>query len=110
MAWESRHSITCDTLINCSAAGMEPNFDETPVHASFLKPHLLVFDCVYTPENTLLIKEARDRGCQVATGVDMFVCQAALQFRLFTGRQPPLDFMRKVVRRALSPLTSKDPT
>jgi 3-dehydroquinate dehydratase/shikimate dehydrogenase len=108
IGWESRHRVTCDTVINCSSIGMEPNFDESPLHPSFLRSGLVVFDCVYTPENTLLIKEARNRGCLVITGVDMFVRQAALQFRLFTGREPPLDFMRKVVRRALSPLTAKD--
>ena len=108
MGWEARHSVTCDTIINCSSAGMEPNFDETPLHPSFLKPGHLVFDCVYTPENTLLIKEARARGCSVVTGVDMFVRQAALQFHLFTGRQPPMDTMRKIVRRALSPLASRN--
>jgi 3-dehydroquinate dehydratase / shikimate dehydrogenase len=106
--WEARHSITCDTLINCTSVGMEPNVDESPVHPSFLKHGLTVFDCVYTPENTLLIKEAKKRGCHVITGLDMFIRQAALQFRLFTGLEPPLDFMRQLARRALSPLTAKE--
>jgi 3-dehydroquinate dehydratase/shikimate dehydrogenase len=68
-----------------------------------------VFDCVYTPETTLLLKEAKSRGCQVISGVDLFVRQAALQFRLFTGQEPPLEFMRTVVKRALSPVTLKAP-
>ncbi len=85
--------------------GMHPNVDESPVHPSFLKPGLTVFDTVYTPETTLLVKEARDRGCNVITGVDFFVRQAALQFHLFTGREPPVELMHKVVKRALSPVT-----
>ena len=103
--WAARHSVLCDIVINCTSVGMHPNVDESPLHPSFLKPGLIVFDTVYTPETTLLIKEARDRGCHVVTGVDMFVRQAALQFKLFTGQEPPLDLMRKVVRRALSPVS-----
>ena len=43
--------------------------------------------------------------CNVVTGVDMFVRQAALQFQLFTDKEPPLDLMRSVVKHALSPVT-----
>jgi 3-dehydroquinate dehydratase/shikimate dehydrogenase len=103
--WAARHSVLCDILINCTSVGMFPNVDEMPIHPSFLKPEMLVFDVIYTPENTLLIKEARERGCQVLTGVDMFVRQAALQFRLFTGQPAPREYMEKVVRRALSPVS-----
>jgi 3-dehydroquinate dehydratase/shikimate dehydrogenase len=105
--WDARHSNMCDILINCTSVGMHPNVDESPIHPSFLRPGLVVLDAVYTPEQTLLVKEARLRGCRVQTGVDMFVRQAALQFRLFTGKEPPLDVMRKVVKRALSPVMVK---
>jgi 3-dehydroquinate dehydratase/shikimate dehydrogenase len=104
LEWAGRHTQLCDILINCTAVGMHPNLDESPVHASILKPGMVVFDTVYTPETTLLVKEARERGCNVITGVDLFVRQAALQFRLFTGREPPVEVMRQVVKRALSPV------
>jgi 3-dehydroquinate dehydratase/shikimate dehydrogenase len=87
---------------------MHPHVDETPLHPSYLKPGLIVFDTVYTPEQTLLVKEARERGCHVITGVELFVRQAAQQFRLFTRQEPPVEFIRKVVRRALSPVVIKD--
>ncbi len=87
---------------------MHPNMDESPVHPSLLKPGLVVMDCIYTPEQTLLVKEARTRGCHVLTGVDMFVRQAALQFQLFTGKEPPLELMRTVVKKALSPIAMRD--
>jgi 3-dehydroquinate dehydratase/shikimate dehydrogenase len=103
--WGARHSVACDILVNCTSVGMHPNLDEMPVHHSFLRPELTVFDTVYTPENTLLIKEARARSCNVLSGVDMFVRQAAMQFKLFTGRDAPVEYMDKVVRRALSPVT-----
>jgi 3-dehydroquinate dehydratase/shikimate dehydrogenase len=103
--WAGRHSVVCDLVINCTPVGMHPNVDESPLHPSFLKPGLMVFDTVYTPETTLLVREARNRNCHVITGVDLFVRQAALQFRLFTGRDAPLELFRSVVKRALSPVT-----
>jgi 3-dehydroquinate dehydratase/shikimate dehydrogenase len=106
--WAARHSVICDTLVNCTSVGMHPNVDESPIHPSLLKPGLVVMDSVYTPETTLLVKEARSRGCHVLTGVDMFVRQAALQFELFTGREPPLELMRKVVKHALSPVVLRE--
>jgi 3-dehydroquinate dehydratase/shikimate dehydrogenase len=103
--WNARHHVMCDLLINCTSVGMHPNVDEAPIHQSFLKPNLMVFETIYTPETTLLVKEARARGCHVLTGVDMFVRQAALQFELFTGRAAPLELMRGIVKRVLSPVT-----
>jgi 3-dehydroquinate dehydratase / shikimate dehydrogenase len=104
--WQGRHGVMpCDVVINCTPVGMHPNVDESPLHPSFLKPGLTIFDTVYTPENTLLVREARTRGCHVITGVDMFVRQAARQFELFTGIAPPIDKMRELLRKAMSPLT-----
>ena len=100
--WGARHNTLCDLLVNCTSVGMHPNVDDTPVHHSFLKPGLIVFDTVYTPETTLLVKEARQRECHVITGVDLFVRQAALQFKLFTGHAPPAEIFRKVIKRDLA--------
>jgi 3-dehydroquinate dehydratase/shikimate dehydrogenase len=103
--WHARHNVGFDVLINCTPAGMHPNVDEAPVHFSVLKPGVIVFDTIYNPETTLLIREARARGCDTITGVDMFVRQAARQFELFTGQTPDQAVMRNIVRKALSPLT-----
>jgi 3-dehydroquinate dehydratase/shikimate dehydrogenase len=103
--WHARHSVFFDILINCTPVGMHPNVDEAPIHFSVLKPGVTVFDTVYTPETTLLIREAKSRGCDTITGVDMFIRQAARQFELFTGQTPPLELMRDIMRKALSPLT-----
>jgi 3-dehydroquinate dehydratase/shikimate dehydrogenase len=106
--WAARHSVLADLVINCTSVGMYPNVDESPLHNSYLKPGLTVMELVYTPEQTLLVKEARARGCHVITGVDMFVRQAALQFKLFTGKEAPLELMRSVVKKALSPVAIRD--
>jgi 3-dehydroquinate dehydratase/shikimate dehydrogenase len=80
---------------------MHPNVDETPFEKHHLRPSMVVFDAVYNPENTLLVKEARSRNCTVVTGVDMFVRQACRQFELFTGKEGPADLMRETIRRAI---------
>jgi 3-dehydroquinate dehydratase/shikimate dehydrogenase len=106
--WNARHTVLCDLLINCTSVGMHPNLDETPIHHSYLRPGLMVFETIYTPETTLLVKEARTRGCHVLTGVDLFVRQAALQFQLFTGRDAPVELMRAIIKRALSPVAIRE--
>ena len=106
--WTARHKEGCDLVINCTPVGMHPNVDESPLHASYLRPGMVVFDTVYTPETTMLIREAKTRGAQVITGVELFIRQAGGQFQLFTGQDPPLDLMGKVLRRALSPVTIHD--
>ena len=78
--WAARHSVAADLLVNCTPVGMHPNVDETPFEKHHLRPSMIVFDAVYNPENTLLVKEARSRNCTVITGIDMFVRQAMRQF------------------------------
>jgi 3-dehydroquinate dehydratase/shikimate dehydrogenase len=95
--WSERHGVAADLLINCTPVGMHPNVDQTPFDKEYLRAEMVVFDAVYTPENTLLIKNGREAGCEVVTGVDMFVRQAGLQFKLFTGREGPVELMREVI-------------
>ncbi|MFN0020461.1 MAG: shikimate dehydrogenase [Pirellulaceae bacterium] len=101
-AWSLRHTIKPDLLVNCTPVGMHPNLDESPFDQMYLKAGMVVFDTIYNPEQTLLIKQARESACEVITGVEMFVGQAAHQFRLFTGEDAPAEMMRQVVRRAIS--------
>jgi 3-dehydroquinate dehydratase/shikimate dehydrogenase len=105
--WNARHNVLADLVINCTSVGMHPDMDASPLHPSYLKPGLTVFDTVYTPEQTLLVKEARSRGCHVITGVDLFVRQAALQFHLFTGQPAPTALMQELIKRFLSPVALK---
>jgi 3-dehydroquinate dehydratase / shikimate dehydrogenase len=102
IAWGLRHTIKCDLIINCTPVGMHPNLDDTPYEPKYLRPEMVVFDTVYNPEQTLLLKSAREVGCQVVTGVDMFIGQAALQFKLFAGQDAPTGLMRQVFRRTIS--------
>lgn len=102
VSWEERHSTNADVLVNCTPVGMHPNMNETPFEEAGLRRGMIVFDTIYNPEQTLLIKQARDHGCRVVTGVEMFVRQAELQFRLFSGEKAPVDVMRETFRRTIS--------
>ncbi len=84
-----------DVLINCSPVGMTPNINETPFPARRLKPNMVVFDSVYNPTETRLLKEAAEVGCQVISGLELFINQAAAQFELWTGQPAPVDAMRQ---------------
>ena len=102
--WSDRHQPTeADLLINCTSLGMWPEVDATPVSADrFAKP-LVVFDTVYNPTQTRLLREAAAAGCRTIDGLTMFVNQAALQWTLWTGQQTAdKAFMRRVVERRLS--------
>jgi 3-dehydroquinate dehydratase/shikimate dehydrogenase len=81
---------------------MHPNVDESPFEGEFLRRNMIVFDTVYNPEQTLFLKQARQAGCLTITGVDMFVRQAAAQFKLFTGKEPDVDLIRYEIKRATS--------
>ncbi|KAF9607439.1 hypothetical protein IFM89_035577 [Coptis chinensis] len=84
-------------LANATAVGMQPNTDQTPVAKEALGAYELVFDSVYTPRNTRLLREAEEVGAIVVSGVEMFIRQAIGQFNLFTDGKAPEEFMRKVV-------------
>jgi 3-dehydroquinate dehydratase/shikimate dehydrogenase len=100
--WTGRHTVRPTLIVNGTPLGMHPVVDESPIEQRHLLSDMTVFDTVYNPEQTLLIKQAREAGCHTITGIDMFVGQAALQFNLFTGQKAPLELMRQVVRRAIS--------
>jgi 3-dehydroquinate dehydratase / shikimate dehydrogenase len=102
--WAARHLNDIEIIINCTQVGMHPNVDESPFNKSHLKPSMIVFDTVYNPESTLLLKEARSHGCRTVTGVEMFIRQAALQYLLFTGKEAPEPLMRETLKRAIGPV------
>jgi shikimate 5-dehydrogenase len=82
--------------------GLWPNAAETPLPVEALAARPAVFDIIYRPPDTRLLREARQAGCTTITGVDMFVHQAAAQYQIWTGRQPDLDWMTRMVRECLS--------
>lgn len=106
--WNVRYRIPYDCVVNATPVGMHPNVDETPYAKEHLRSYMVVFDTVYNPENTLLVKEARAVGCRIVTGVDMFVRQAAIQFRIWHGADAPEQVMRDALKRATSSARQPD--
>ena len=88
-----------DVIINATPVGMG-NSRETPLQEKEINARY-VFDMVYDPTETRLLKLAKERGAQVIPGVEMFVHQAARQFEIWTGKPAPWDEMLRVVLLAL---------
>jgi len=80
---------------------MRPSVNESPVKNNKLLKEMVVFDTVYNPAMTKLLKDAKANGCKVINGVEMFINQAAAQFELFTGRKAPIGVMRAIMRETL---------
>jgi 3-dehydroquinate dehydratase/shikimate dehydrogenase len=102
--WENRGSVFADILVNCTPVGMFPDMDDTPFPEHWLRDGMLVFDTIYNPENTLLLKSARTRGCATVSGMEMFLRQAATQFECFVNRPAPVEVMSAALRHAMSPV------
>jgi shikimate dehydrogenase len=90
-----------EILINCTPIGMYPRISESPVPVEFFKPQLIVFDVVYNPPQTKLLKEAAQAGCQAISGLEMFINQAVIQFELWTGEKAPVAVMERVLLEQL---------
>ena len=97
----ARAMAQADVIINCTPIGMHPKEDASLVPAGLFRPGQVVFDIVYTPLETKLLRDARSRGLTTISGVEMFINQAVLQFRQFTGVDAPIDVMRRVVMEKL---------
>ncbi len=98
VSWEERSDVEePDLLVNATSVGMEPMEDMSPFPANELSADTVVFDMVYTPSETRLLKEADEQGCHTISGVEMFSRQALQQFKLWTDTYasmdelPPLD-------------------
>jgi 3-dehydroquinate dehydratase/shikimate dehydrogenase len=76
-----------DVLVNATSVGMYPNVDETPIDASHLDGST-VYDLVYNPPATRLLREAAAVGCSTIGGLEMLVGQAEAQFEWWTGVRP----------------------
>lgn len=91
-----------DLLINTTSVGMHPSIDDSPIRFDILNQKQTIMDIIYNPLETKFIASARQKGCLVIDGVEMFVRQGAMQFELWTGCKAPVEEMDAVVRRELS--------
>ena len=94
--------VDAQLFINCTSIGMHPNFDASPLPKSCLHKGMAVFDTVYNPPETLLLKQAGQIGAKTVNGLEMFINQALAQFKLFTGKDANPDLMRNTISDCLS--------
>jgi len=98
-----KSAMVYDLLLNCSPVGMHPDRAASPVPAEMLRKDMVVYDAVYNPAETKLLRDARAAGCRTVAGIDHFVRQAVEQFELWTGQPAPVETMRRVVLETLTP-------
>ena len=91
----AREVCEADLLINTTPVGMFPNVAESPLPQEYLHENLHVFDIVYNPLETQLLKNAREVGCPTLGGIDMLVNQGAIAFTWWTGQTPNCELMKK---------------
>ncbi len=101
-SWEQLEKVTWDLLVNATPVGMAPAKDQSPVPADFLKGEW-VYDLVYNPPETRLLKEAAQRGLKAISGTEMFLSQAIRQQILWCGSSPQEDVMEAALQAALPP-------
>lgn len=92
-----------DILINTTPVGMHPNVDAKPIaNASDMHEDMTVFDAVYNPNETVLIKEAIKAGAKPVYGIKMLLYQGAESFKIWTGRDAPVSEMERALRKTLN--------
>ncbi|MBI3831387.1 MAG: shikimate dehydrogenase [Planctomycetes bacterium] len=94
-------------VVNTTPLGMHPDVDRSPLEKNELPGGSLVFDTVYNPQRTKLLRLAEERGLRTLEGLAMFVGQGAAQFELFTNTPAPREVMEREVREALTQRAAK---
>lgn len=82
-------------LVNATNVGMAPDCNASPIDASLLYPELVVSDIIYNPAETRLMHEAAQIGCKIFNGMYMLLYQGAASFELWTGKEMPIEEIRK---------------
>ena len=85
-----------DLIVNATPLGMNPS-DPAPIPARLLAPHHIVFDCVYRPSKTALLRAADEAGARGANGLSMLLHQGALSFSIWFNREAPIETMRSAI-------------
>jgi len=86
-----------DILINTTPIGMYPNVNRSPISKELLTDRLFIYDIIYNPLQTQLLKDASEIGCKTLNGIDMFVNQGALAFEWWTDKKPNKNTMKEKI-------------
>ena len=89
---------TFDLIVNTTPLGMTPNIEDSPLPENMvLSPKTVIYDLIYNPRETKLVKDARAQGLSATTGLGMLIEQAALAFEKWTGAKADRDAMQRAV-------------
>ncbi len=92
------YPLSFSLLVNTTPVGMTPNVDQSPWPENVtFPPHAAIYDLVYNPRETKLVREACSQGRRGTTGLGMLIEQAALSFEIWTGYKPPREVMFEAV-------------
>ena len=92
-----------DILIDTTPLGMDPHIDDAPIaRADDMHEDLVVFDAVYNPNETVLLKEAIKAGAKPVYGIKMLLYQGAESFEIWTGKKAPVDVMENALKNTLN--------
>lgn len=94
-------NIETDILVNTTSVGMSPDIGRSLIPKRFLK-NMVVFDAVFNPHKTKLIKDSESNNCKVIPGIEMLIHQAAIQFKLWTNQEMPINVMRNPIINRLN--------
>lgn len=83
-----------DIVVNATSIGMRPMDMETPIPKKFLKKDMVVFDIVYNPLETRLLREAREIGALTLDGLEMLLHQGIEAFKIWFGLEPPVELLK----------------
>ncbi|MCD6360623.1 MAG: shikimate dehydrogenase [Armatimonadetes bacterium] len=98
-----RAVVEADVVVDCTSVGMYPNLDEGPViPGEWLHEGQVVVDLTYNPRETTLLRAARRRGAAVVDGTGMLVHQGAISLQYWSGREAPVETMRRALLDALA--------
>ena len=107
MPWQSSKLTeavgNCQLIVNCTSLGMKRSLyeEESPLTSDSIPKDALIYDLVYNPSETPLLRMARGAGANTIGGLPMLVYQGAASFKLWTGREAPLDIMYSAAKQAL---------
>ena len=90
-----------DLLVNCTSVGMWPDTNQAIIKREIIPETITVFDTVYNPLETQLLKDAKKVGAKTISGLAMFVWQGAVAFELWTGAKAPIQKMKEIVSKKL---------
>ena len=97
------HVVDADILIDTTPVGMHPNVnDDAIICAEDMHEDLVVFDAVYNPNETSLIKEAIKANAKPVYGIKMLLYQGVESFKIWTGQNPPVDVMEDALKKTLN--------